>query len=272
MLDISRDTLKGFEYGRTCVRFDVGERICKALNCNQRWLATGIKPMHPHFSIDQSILGILDSPAFRGFSFSMVFDRLFLGSFERRYEMLKKSFWKYNIDNDSRPSDREPSVPSIGAGVFETRLFLADTLGKSLTLGAKKLPSYALEKLDKDVASLLARYASEYADDIERLASNSTLESLQEYTAMEKEVREKLFSDTSRRISTDTSARKLNALIDPPISQRIKEARIKMNLSQAEAARKWGFTLGAIRDWEQGRKKPRGLYRGKLEVILKEMI
>ena len=52
------------------------------------------------------------------------------------------------------------------------------------------------------------------------------------------------------------------------LAQRIKDARKTENLSQTAAAEKWEIGLGTLRDWEQGRAQPRGLYRDRIEDIL----
>jgi len=63
---------------------------------------------------------------------------------------------------------------------------------------------------------------------------------------------------------TDTLMRKTQ-----PISERIKAARQKLNLSQADAAKKWKFSVRTLQGYEIGRP-PRGLYLEKLEAILKK--
>ena len=50
-------------------------------------------------------------------------------------------------------------------------------------------------------------------------------------------------------------------------STNVKRLRQQFGLTQAEFAKKFGFTLAAIRDWEQGRRKPRGSARVMLVVI-----
>ena len=52
---------------------------------------------------------------------------------------------------------------------------------------------------------------------------------------------------------------------------RIKAARKKLGLSQEEAARNWGFSVGTLEAWEQEYRNPAGLYREKLEEVLKEI-
>jgi DNA-binding transcriptional regulator YiaG len=55
------------------------------------------------------------------------------------------------------------------------------------------------------------------------------------------------------------------------LPKRIKSAREALGFSQAQAARKWGFAKQTIQAWEQGMRNPAGLYRAKLECILKRI-
>jgi DNA-binding transcriptional regulator YiaG len=52
---------------------------------------------------------------------------------------------------------------------------------------------------------------------------------------------------------------------------RIKAARKKAGFSQAKAAREWGFAKGTLCGWEIDRFVPTGLYREKLEAVLKKI-
>ena len=54
-------------------------------------------------------------------------------------------------------------------------------------------------------------------------------------------------------------------------SERLKAARKKLDISQAQAAKDWGFDLGTLQAWEQEYRNPYGLYREKLEGILKQI-
>jgi putative transcriptional regulator len=49
----------------------------------------------------------------------------------------------------------------------------------------------------------------------------------------------------------------------------VREVRIKMGLSQAEFARKFGFPPATLRNWEQGRSRPDAPTRVLLAVIAK---
>jgi DNA-binding transcriptional regulator YiaG len=51
----------------------------------------------------------------------------------------------------------------------------------------------------------------------------------------------------------------------------MRTARATLGLSQAQAAKAWKISLGAIHDWEQSRREPRGLYRERIERILRRI-
>ena len=55
-----------------------------------------------------------------------------------------------------------------------------------------------------------------------------------------------------------------------PAEVDVKALRRELGLSQAEFARRFGFTSARIRDWEQGRSKPDGAVRAYLLVIERE--
>lgn len=54
-----------------------------------------------------------------------------------------------------------------------------------------------------------------------------------------------------------------------PKTVNVKAIRLRMKLTQADFARRYGFTLGAVRDWEQGRRQPEAAARILLKVIEK---
>ena len=49
----------------------------------------------------------------------------------------------------------------------------------------------------------------------------------------------------------------------------VKAIRQKMGLSQREFADRFGFCLGTLQGWEQGRRRPTGVNRNFLKVIEK---
>ena len=50
----------------------------------------------------------------------------------------------------------------------------------------------------------------------------------------------------------------------------VRALRQKMHLTQAAFADRFGFTASAVRDWEQGRRRPEASARVLLKVIEKE--
>lgn len=54
---------------------------------------------------------------------------------------------------------------------------------------------------------------------------------------------------------------------DVPQSIDVKKLREKLGMSQPEFALKFGFSLGTLRQWEQGRRSPEGPARILLTVI-----
>ena len=54
-------------------------------------------------------------------------------------------------------------------------------------------------------------------------------------------------------------------------SARIKAVRAKLDLSQEEAAKSWGFSVPTLRAWEQEVRRPIGLYKAKLERTLRRL-
>jgi putative transcriptional regulator len=55
-----------------------------------------------------------------------------------------------------------------------------------------------------------------------------------------------------------------------PVQVDVKAVRQGLGLSQARFARQFGFALGALRNWEQGRRQPDGCARALLTVIARE--
>jgi putative transcriptional regulator len=50
----------------------------------------------------------------------------------------------------------------------------------------------------------------------------------------------------------------------------VKKIRARLGLSQAAFAATYGFALSAVRDWEQGRRRPERSARVLLKIVQKE--
>ena len=59
------------------------------------------------------------------------------------------------------------------------------------------------------------------------------------------------------------------ARVHIPAAIDVKAIRKQLRLTQAEFARRYGFSVGAVRDWEQGRRVPDQGVRAFLKVIAK---
>jgi len=82
-----------------------------------------------------------------------------------------------------------------------------------------------------------------------------------------------LHKDTACRsyeVVYENNPETMHTEIDTTFAQRLLSARKKSGLTQSEAAKKWGISIGALRDWEQDRRKPTGLYKDRLEKILSD--
>jgi putative transcriptional regulator len=55
--------------------------------------------------------------------------------------------------------------------------------------------------------------------------------------------------------------------IKPPLRVNVKDLRTVMGLSQIQFARRFGFTLATLRQWEQDRRLPSASARALLAVI-----
>jgi putative transcriptional regulator len=54
-------------------------------------------------------------------------------------------------------------------------------------------------------------------------------------------------------------------IVPPQVN--VKQIRDKLNLSQPEFARRYGFSVATVRNWEQNRRQPEGAARILLKVI-----
>lgn len=59
-------------------------------------------------------------------------------------------------------------------------------------------------------------------------------------------------------------------LVRVPDAIDVREIRRRLGVTQAKFAARFGFSLAAVRDWEQGRRKPEKAARVLLTIIAKE--
>jgi putative transcriptional regulator len=72
------------------------------------------------------------------------------------------------------------------------------------------------------------------------------------------------------RAYLDGSGDKSKYQIHVPARVNVKKIRTRLGLSQESFAQTYGFTVSAVRDWEQGRRQPERSARILLKVVEKE--
>jgi len=68
----------------------------------------------------------------------------------------------------------------------------------------------------------------------------------------------------------DGTADKRQYRVHVPTEVNVKKIRRRLDLSQEAFAHKYGFALSAVRDWEQGRRKPERSARILLRIVERE--
>ena len=74
----------------------------------------------------------------------------------------------------------------------------------------------------------------------------------------------------SAKAYLDGTADKSRYRVHVPAEVNVKKIRRRLGLSQEAFAQKYGFALSAVRDWEQGRRKPERSARILLKIVDKE--
>lgn len=67
-----------------------------------------------------------------------------------------------------------------------------------------------------------------------------------------------------------TEGRGAPARVYPPASVDVRGIRARLNMTQSQFAARFGFAIGTLRDWEQGRRQPEASARVLLRVIERE--
>ena len=66
---------------------------------------------------------------------------------------------------------------------------------------------------------------------------------------------------------TDEELSEAAPIAAPPSPEQVRELRTRLGLSQAQFARRFGFTLDTVQQYEQGRRRPSGPASTLLRVI-----
>jgi putative transcriptional regulator len=72
------------------------------------------------------------------------------------------------------------------------------------------------------------------------------------------------------RTYLEGTADKRRYRVHVPDKVNVRKIRQRLGLSQEAFAQTYGFTLSAVRDWEQGRRKPERSARILLKIVEKE--
>ncbi len=72
------------------------------------------------------------------------------------------------------------------------------------------------------------------------------------------------------RTYLEGTADKRRYRVHVPEKVNVRKIRQRLGLSQEAFAQTYGFTLSAVRDWEQGRRKPERSARILLKIVEKE--
>jgi putative transcriptional regulator len=76
-------------------------------------------------------------------------------------------------------------------------------------------------------------------------------------------------ADIARQVAADPDAAPIMTEAQI-LAARVKAVRARLALSQTEFARRFGLSVGTVRDWEHGRRMPEGAARVLLRVIERE--
>jgi putative transcriptional regulator len=74
----------------------------------------------------------------------------------------------------------------------------------------------------------------------------------------------------SAKAYLDGKADKRQYRVHVPEAVDVRKIRTRLGLSQEAFARTYGFALSAVRDWEQGRRKPERSARILLKIVERE--
>ena len=74
----------------------------------------------------------------------------------------------------------------------------------------------------------------------------------------------------SAKAYVEGTADKRGYRVHVPVTIDVRKVRRGLGLSQEAFARKYGFALSAVRDWEQGRRTPERSARILLKIVEKE--
>lgn len=81
------------------------------------------------------------------------------------------------------------------------------------------------------------------------------------------DVSDELIASLNEAVEIMGGQREASLAWHPPSSVDVRAIRARTGLSQPQFARRFGFSVAAVRDWEQGRRQPEAAARVLLLVI-----
>lgn len=112
-LDISRERLASYEYGRATVRFGFGEALCCRFNINQRWLALGVPPTDYAIHLPNDLLDSIDSKMLFSEAYRTKIDPFFKQRLEAAAKLLGMKLSELSLDYISKVAITSFSEPEM---------------------------------------------------------------------------------------------------------------------------------------------------------------
>jgi putative transcriptional regulator len=81
------------------------------------------------------------------------------------------------------------------------------------------------------------------------------------------DVSDELIASLNEAVDIMSGQREPSFVWHPPAAVDVRAIRARTGLSQPQFARRFGFSVAAVRDWEQGRRQPEAAARVLLLVI-----
>jgi putative transcriptional regulator len=81
------------------------------------------------------------------------------------------------------------------------------------------------------------------------------------------DVTDELIASLNEAVEICDGRREPSRVWHPPAAVDVRAIRARTGLSQPQFARRFGFSVAAVRDWEQGRRQPEAAARVLLLVI-----
>ena len=173
LANVDSSRLANYEHGRSPVPFSIGERVARAGNVNQRFLARGRPPIHPYMPLDP----VLEEEIPKGMLFSAVFDRLL-------QELIDERFMLLNELNGKPPEDLPRwigylDLPPLGSSKNLISRKIAEHLGsEKIRVYMRSLPASDWDDFIAELAATGDRFWVKRGRSIDAFLNRDSLRSL----------------------------------------------------------------------------------------------